>query len=223
MRTSQITHPYYSSTSPKIKTKSEPLLQGQYGFHEHACNHNHKTADCWTNLATIGEGFSSVASNLYWGTSMADLISSFFNYEETPSALYWGLGLGMTGFSLGSMYAHRKLNIYHQHAHGHEPLDVQEECEHHVVEIHHHHNSSERPKTLSLGQKVALYADFISHTGDVYAPISASVKAMTENIIKTNLPPWGNALVQVGATLAGASTAVGNVRSCKHAIMAQNN
>lgn len=210
--------------SPKSKGKSEPLIQSQYGFNEHECNHNHNTADRWTNLATIGEGISSGASNFYWGISIADLISSLFISEETPPALSWGLGLSLTAFALGSMYAHRKLNIFHQHAHGHghEPVEDQHECEHHEVEIHHHHNSDERPKTLSLGQKAALCADFISHTGDVCGPISAGVDAITKIALKTTLPPWGNALVQTGSTLVGAVTAVANVRSCKHAIMAQN-
>jgi hypothetical protein len=200
--------------SPKSKGKSEPLIQTQYGFNEHECNHNHNnTADIWTNLATIGEGISSGASNFYWGISIADLISSLFISEETPPALSWGLGLGLTAFALGSMYAHRKLNIFHQHAHGHG---------HEQVEIHHHHSSDERPKTLSLGQKAALCGDFISHTGDVCGPISAGVDAITKIALKTTLPPWGNVLVQTGSTLVGAVTAVANVRSCKHAIMAQN-
>jgi hypothetical protein len=235
MDASKITPPNYGSAAvhqqklprSKIEGKNQPLIQSQYGFNEHECSHNHYTADRWTNLATIGEGISSGTSNFYWGISIADLISSLFISEETPPALSWGLGLGLTAFALGSMYAHRKLNIFHQHAHGHEhePVRDQHACNHHEVEIHHyhhHHNSDERPKILSLGQKAALCADFISHTGDVCGPISAGVDAITKIALKTTLSPWGNALVQTGSTLVGAVTAVANVRSCKHAIMAQN-
>jgi hypothetical protein len=211
------------SLSPNDKTEGKPLIQSihsQYGFHKLECNHNHKTADKWTNFATIGEGISSGASNFYWGISIADLISSLFISEETPPPLSWGLGLCLTAFALGSMYAHRKLNIFHQH--GSESVEKHHECGHHEVEVHQDHNSGELSKTLSLAQKAALCADFISHTGDVCGPIAAGVDVIAKITINSALPPWGKVLVQAGTTLVGAVTAVANVRSCKHAIIAQN-
>lgn len=212
----------------RSKSTEEPFLDSRCGFKSHDCAHSHNTADKWTNLATMGEGISSGSSNFYWGISIANLISSFCSLEETPPALFWGFGASLTILAFGSMYAHRKLNIYHQHTHAHanidehSVLDVEHAHGHHKIDIHSDLISSELPKApLHAGQKIALCADFISHTGDVCGPLTAGVDAMTKAMSVT-LPLWGKALVQAGATLLGTATAVANVRSCKHAIIEQN-
>jgi len=211
-------------TDPLLNNDDVNPESGCCGFKKHPSN-EHK-ADIWTNLAAFGEGISSGFSNFYWGISLAELISSLCISEETPPALSWGLGIGFTAFAIGSIYAHRKLNIFHQHGHSH--AEVSHGHSHGVNEgacghSHGHGSSSmEQNKGLRLVQKAALFADFISHTGDVCGPISAGFDGITKTILKTSLPPWGNATVQLVSVVIAAHTAVGNVRSCKHAIVAQN-
>lgn len=188
---------------------------------------NHKKADKWTNIATVGEGLSSALSNFYWGVSLANLAYETPDEDASGAPLY--VGLMLTLLAVGAMYAHRKLNTYHQHAaheddicqHSNTPVDplaigfVNERSRLKQNDHQHEH--------LTKIQKAALAADFVTHTGDVSGAITAGIDLVARfSAGKNSVPQWGRAIIQCCATLFGASSAVANVRSCKNAIVEQN-
>lgn len=79
-------------------------------------------------------------------------------------------------------------------------------CEHDVSRHHAH---------LSKTEKLALFGDLISHTGDIAGPVTFVIDLATNNAI----PRWGKALVQCGATLFGCLSSLANVRTCKDAML----
>lgn len=67
---------------------------------------------------------------------------------------------------------------------------------------------------LTVGQKAALVADFISHTGDIAGPITFISKLALKEIV----PPIGKVLIECGATLFAGFASVANVRSCANSM-----
>ena len=191
--------------------------------------HSHKKADKWTNIGSIGELIASASSNFYWGVSLANL--AYEAPEEDTSGISSYVGAALALMAFGAMYAHRKLNIYHQHddiEHEHNEPSATHPAETQTTRLISEEKDSEEQESehahahLTKLQKIALAADLITHTGDVSGAIVAGADLIAKTVVKHSLPQWGRALVQCSATLFGYSSAVANVRSCQHAIIAQN-
>lgn len=160
------------------------------------CNHGTKIVD-GSNIATAGKDLASVLSNFYWGVSLVNLFYQSPDDRTSNMSIYVGAMFALLAF--GAMYAHRKLNTYHQH-----------------LEYSHEHSH------LTCPQKIALAADFVIHTGNTSGAITAGIDFITKGAIKSTLPQWGRALVQCGATLFGAVSAVENMKRCKNALLKHN-
>ncbi|EKD72370.1 MAG: hypothetical protein ACD_45C00690G0006 [uncultured bacterium] len=191
--------------------------------------HHHKKADKWTNIGSIGELIASASSNFYWGVSLANL--AYASPEEDASGISSYVGAALALMAFGAMYAHRKLNIYHQHddiEHKNNEKSAEHPAETQTEQLISEEKDFEEQDTehshvhLTQLQKIALAADLITHTGDVSGAIVAGADLIAKTVVKHSLPQWGRALVQCGATLFGYSSAVANVRSCRHAIVEQN-
>lgn len=175
-------------------------------------HHDHsKKADIWTILGTLGEGFAHTFLNYYWGVSIADLA---FSTEEdaAKSPIPATVGALFALFSIGSMYAHQKLNTFHQN-------DNHEGEEQNVLTVESQNEKKPSETHLSKRQKLALISDFFSHTGDISGAVITGINSVTRNY---QIPRYGNVLIQLGATFVGAVTSVASVRSCRHAIKSQN-
>jgi hypothetical protein len=228
-----------------------------------ACHHDHKKADIWTNLGTVGEGAVSAISNFYWGMSLANLMDSNAEDDDRLSTASISVGLAFSILALGAMYAHRKLNTFHQPAtqQAVEATDA-EHLPEHVITItadsdsppplmhdhahcsHHSHapimpaqNDLQHPfleeekqsdqvedqgGKLSTLQKAALVSDFFTHTGDMSGGLALGVDLIANQVVGVKIPYLAKVLTRCSLTLFGMAGSVANVRSCKDAIVQQN-
>ena len=174
----------------------------------HNCNHNH-SADRWTKVSGLGEAVSSFVSDGYWLATLFDIATGFTGTLLPIS--WWGLGVGIFGASLtaaGSTYSHWVLNTSHQ--------DCEEESKPEESPLLTNTSSSgdltaHLHPSLTIPQKLALFGDYISHTGDIAGPITFVADLATKN----TLPRWQQAVVHGGATLFGAICSIADVRTCK--------
>ena len=120
--------------------------------------------------------------------------------------------------AVGSFYAHQQLNAYHQNALS--KAEGEKSCAQHTSQGNEEENQNK--SKLNLFQNMSLVADYFAHTGDVSGAITAGVeeffKASSEG---SQLSQLGKNCLFFGATLVGAVTAIGNVRSCRHAMIEQ--
>jgi hypothetical protein len=187
------------------------------------CKHYHQhtvaSADKWTKFGAAGEAVASFISDAYWLGGLVDLVAQL---DKTGVGLSW-YGLGVGSFfsfilTVGSVYSHTVVNANHQESSHEHRAD---ECEHqHSVSKHRADEQglliADTP--LTVMQKLALIADFVSHTGDIAGPITF----VAQIAAREALPSWGTALVQCGATLFGGVSSVAGVRTCKKNMEARN-
>lgn len=197
--------------------------------HQHGHGGHEKKADFWTEVATVGEAISSALSNFYWGVSLTNLFYQSPD-DDTASDISLYVGIAFSALALGSAYTHRQLNIYHQHKH----KEASEKAPFYTMnfpyEVEDHETSLLTPDSqeghdhppLTGMQKIALGADFVTHTGDVSGAISAGSDLIAKTAFNTVLPAWSKIAVQSTATVCGMFSAYANVRTCQHAMTAKD-
>lgn len=191
--------------------------------HHSNCNHHHHhgdKADIWTNLSSVGEFACNFVTTAYWSGGLIDLV---FGLQSNALGLsYIGMAAGcVIAFlvAIGTMYAHRVLNVHHQEA---EPnsSDPKTQTSNESVSDN-KKTTSEAKKTtakLTRGQYFALAGDFVSHALDYAAPITFVFTLA----LGAGLALWAKCLIQFLPLLVGAVCGWASLRTCKQAMLKQN-
>lgn len=206
--------------------------------HSHGDHHAHEHADCWTNLATLGEGLSSFASDAYWLGMSFQLVAN--GSEDLIGLSYYAFAFGIVMALLsagGAVFAHRALNQQNQNAKASNNLTVQsnhrieDACDHDQFQetnlqtstnttitpllLQEHMHAPEMTKvSLPFRYRLALLGDFISHAGDIAGPLTFVIHIAAGHTFSRSVE-----LTIHGVTaFAGGLFSVANVRTCKRAL-----
>jgi hypothetical protein len=170
---------------------------------KHSNHEDEKAADFWTNIFSLKELVVSACDNYSLASSVVFLA---FKLAESSGKYYWEIitGGSLALLSLGSAYTHRILSAHHQHTHNHS----------HASDTQHHH--------LSIGEKTALVADYITHVGEPAGAIPALIETSLKTVHGKQLSAKNRIIVYAASTGFGLFSAIADVRTCSHAMQEEN-
>ena len=192
------------------------------GGHSHSHSHAHgdeqSKADWITTVGAVVEAGTSLISNSFWLGGWFDLALQFEADVLGLSYYGWAFGVFLALITAGgAAYSHSIVNINHQED-SKKPVNDQEskkELEALLNAVKDEIEKEEKRPQKNEGyltwlQKIALLGDFISHIGEVSAPITFVIDLAT----KDTLSYFARVGSYLGASAVGFFGSWANVRTC---------
>lgn len=177
--------------------------------HSHGGNIEGVKADLYTNVNTVIGGATSFLSMLFF---VARAVDTFGDEEKKFAEMsYQAMTIGLLialYASIGSTVCHRALNKNNQ-------TDTTEESE---INEDTSVNNTGIQSALSNLQKLMLLGDFIGHAADIASPILFITLYAFSNMQK-----YQKAILYAGCFVMGLFGSAASVRTCKKALLIENN
>lgn len=187
--------------------------------HSHGTHGENQSSDFWTKLSAGVNSVASYLSNTYWLygciNALVASVQNLINAEDEPSAEIYGSAVLAAvlalGVAAGDTYCHYQLNKSHETTNS----DIERQC------LNINGEQAEGNAKLSLLQTLALIGDYVSHVGDIAAPLTFIAQLVADNKDLFDSPEAA-LIINTILFVIGSLGSVADVRTCKRNLQEMN-